>query len=145
MCYLVRRGRDRTAITHRKAGVLAIALPTHMSYSQHMKQPRKTQYYKLQYYDEKSLTWMDVQKQFDSLEEGLNETDIDRTFRFMWANGKTRMPVYMHRDALNELRAVRLGTSLHQPREWPNTVPPVPAAHFEIRRLGNKYTVIDNR
>lgn len=128
--------------------MLAIALPTHMSYSQHMKQPRKTQYYKVQYYDETSLTWIDVQKQYDTTDDAftdMSDDDLSRKFRFMMVDGKKRMPVYVHTDAIAELLDVRHGTSPHQPRQSGRTVKSAPTMHHAVTDRGAAHIVIGNR
>lgn len=48
-------------------------------------------YYKIQYYDQLSLTWKDIQKQFDSISDAENHTiSTDGKKRIMQVDGKKR-------------------------------------------------------
>lgn len=47
-------------------------------------------YYKIQYYNPVSLTYVDLQKSFKSIEEAVSKADSEKKYRIMQISGKKR-------------------------------------------------------
>jgi len=47
-------------------------------------------YYKIQYYNPVSLTYVDLQKSFKSIEEAVSKADSETKYRIMQISGKKR-------------------------------------------------------
>lgn len=50
-------------------------------------------YYKIQYYIDRSLSWLDVQRKYDSQEAAIDAADKSRRYRIMMICGKVRTPI----------------------------------------------------